>query len=99
MGASPLRVFFTITLPIALPSVIVAGILTFLSSLDEAQATLIIGAPNVLTMPVQMYTLVGNYPEPVGAIFSLLLGAPSVILLLMARRFLMSGYIAAGFKG
>ncbi len=99
LGASPLRVFFTVTLPVAMPSVIVAAILTFLSSLDEAQATLIVGAPNIVTMPVQMYTLVGNYPEPVGAIFSLLLTAPSVILLLLARRFLLSGYIAAGFKG
>jgi putative spermidine/putrescine transport system permease protein len=50
-------------------------------------------------MPVLMYTLVVNYPEPVGAIFSILLSAPSVILLLIARRSLLAGYLAAGFKG
>jgi putative spermidine/putrescine transport system permease protein len=99
LGAGPWRVFFSVTLPIALPSVIVASILTFLGSLDEAQATLLIGSPNIVTMPVQMYTLVGNYPEPVGAIFSLLLTLPSVALLLLARKFLLGGYIAAGFKG
>ena len=99
LGASPLRVFFTVTLPIAMPSVIVAAILTFLESLDEAQATLLIGSPNIVTMPVQMYTLVGNYPEPVGAIFSLLLTLPSIVLLLLARKFLIGGYLAAGFKG
>jgi putative spermidine/putrescine transport system permease protein len=99
LGASPLRVFFTVTLPIAMPSVIVAAILVFLGSLDEAQATLVIGSPEIVTMPVQMYTLVGNYPEPVGAIFSVLLTLPSVILLLAARRFLVGGYLAAGFKG
>ncbi len=98
LGASPLRVFFTVTLPIAMPGVIVAMILVFLGSLDEAQATLLIGAPNIITMPVQMYTLVGNYPEPVGAIFSILLTVPSLILLVLARKFLVSGYLAAGFK-
>jgi putative spermidine/putrescine transport system permease protein len=98
LGASPLRVFFSVTLPIAMPSVIVASILTFLSSLDEAQATLLIGSPNIVTMPVQMYTLVGNYPEPVGAIFSVLLTIPSVALLWAARKFLLGGYLAAGFR-
>ena len=97
-GASPLRVFFTVTLPIAMPSVIVAAILAFLSSLDDAQAALVIGAPTITTMPVQMYTLVGNYPEPVGAIFSVLLTLPSLILLVVARRFLLAGYLAAGFR-
>ena len=41
-------------------------------------------------MPVLMYVLVANYPEPVGAIFSILLSLPSLILLL-------SGYI--GYAG
>lgn len=99
VGARPLRVFFSVTLPIALPGIIVALILTFLGSLDEAQATLIIGTPEITTLPVEMYSLVSSYPEPVGAVFSVLLAAPSVVLLLLARRYLLSGYLAAGFKG
>ena len=99
VGASPLRVFFTVTLPIALPGILVALILTFLGSLDEAQATLVIGTPQVTTLPVLMYTLVSSYPEPVGAVFSVLLATPSILLLLLARKYLLSGYLAAGFKG
>jgi putative spermidine/putrescine transport system permease protein len=98
-GASPLRVFWSITLPLALPAIIVACFLAFLAAFDEAQGTLIVGSPTIVTMPVLMYTLVVNYPEPAGAIFSILLSAPSVILLLVARRFLLAGYLAAGFKG
>jgi len=98
-GASPLRVFWSITLPLAMPAIIVASFLTFLAAFDEAQGTLIVGSPTIVTMPVLMYTLVVNYPEPVGAIFSILLSAPSVVLLLLARRFLLAGYLAAGFKG
>jgi putative spermidine/putrescine transport system permease protein len=98
-GAGPLRVFWSITLPLAMPAIIVASFLAFLAAFDEAQGTLVVGSPTIVTMPVLMYTLVVNYPEPVGAIFSILLSAPSVILLLIARRSLMAGYLAAGFKG
>ncbi len=98
-GAGPLRVFWSITLPLAMPAIIVACFLAFLAAFDEAQGTLIVGSPTIVTMPVLMYTLVVNYPEPVGAIFSILLSAPSIVLLLLARRFLLAGYLAAGFKG
>lgn len=98
-GAGPLRVFWSITLPLAMPALIVAAFLAFLAAFDEAQGTLVVGSPQIVTMPVLMYTLVVNYPEPVGAIFSILLSAPSVVLLLIARRFLLAGYLAAGFKG
>jgi putative spermidine/putrescine transport system permease protein len=98
-GAGPLRVFWSITLPLAMPGIIVASFLAFLAAFVEAQGTLIVGSPTIVTMPVLMYTLVVNYPEPVGAIFSILLSAPSVILLLVARRYLLAGYLAAGFKG
>jgi putative spermidine/putrescine transport system permease protein len=82
-----------------MPAIIVAGILAFLAALDEAQGTLIVGSPRITTMPVLMYSLVANYPEPVGAIFSVLLSLPSLVLLLFARRFLLAGYLAAGFRG
>lgn len=98
-GAGPLRVFWRITLPLAMPAIIVAGILAFLAALDEAQGTLIVGSPRIITMPVLMYVLVANYPEPVGAIFSILLSLPSLVLLVLARRFLLAGYLAAGFRG
>jgi putative spermidine/putrescine transport system permease protein len=97
-GAGPVRVFWSITLPLALPAIIVACFLAFLAAFDEAQGTLIVGSPSIVTMPVLMYTLVVNYPEPVGAVFSILLSVPSVVLLLIARRFLLAGYLAAGFS-
>jgi putative spermidine/putrescine transport system permease protein len=98
-GAGPLRVFWSVTLPLAMPAIVVASFLAFLAAFDESQGTLIVGSPQIVTMPTLMYTLVVNYPEPVGAIFSILLSAPSVILLLVARRYLLAGYLAAGFKG
>jgi putative spermidine/putrescine transport system permease protein len=98
-GASALRVFWRITLPLAMPAIIVGAILAFLAAFDEAQGTLIVGSPKITTMPVLMYTLVTNYPGPASAVFSILLALPSLVLLLVARRFLLAGYLAAGFKG
>lgn len=97
-GAGPLRVFFTITLPLALPGILVAAIMSFLASFDEAQGTYLIGAPDYMTMPTQMYSLVLNYPKQVAAVFSLMLSLPSVLLLLLVRKQVMGGHLAEGFQ-
>jgi putative spermidine/putrescine transport system permease protein len=98
VGAGPLRTFFQITLPIALPGLIVAALFAFIAAFDEAQGSLIVGTPNHVTMPVLMYGLVLSYPQPVGAVFSVLLSLPSVILLLVTQRYLRAGYLAAGYS-
>ena len=97
-GAGPLRTFFQVTLPIALPGLIVAALFSFIAAFDEAQGSLIVGTPNHVTMPVLMYGLVLSYPQPVGAVFSVLLSLPSVILLLVTQRYLRAGYLAAGYS-
>ncbi len=98
VGAGPLRTFFQVTLPIALPGLLVALLFAFLAAFDEAQGTLIVGTPNHITMPVMMYTLVLSYPQPVGAVFSVLLSLPSLVFLLVAQRYLRAGYLAAGYS-
>ncbi len=73
-------------------------ILSFLASFDEAQGTFLVGVPNYVTMPTQMYSLVLNYPEQAAAVFSILLSIPSVGLMLLARRHVMGGRLAEGFQ-
>ncbi len=97
-GASKLRVFFVITLRMALPGILVAAVMSFLAAFDEAQGTYLVGAPTYYTMPTEMYTLVLNYPKQVAAVFSILLSIPSVILMLAARKHIMGGQLAEGFQ-
>ncbi|WP_285725475.1 ABC transporter permease [Psychromicrobium xiongbiense] len=97
-GASRLRVFFTVTLRLALPGILVGAVMAFLAAFDEAQGTYLVGAPDVLTMPTEMYTLVLNYPKQVAAVFSILLAIPSVVLLLAVRKHVMGGQLAEGFQ-
>ncbi|WP_163541984.1 ABC transporter permease [Occultella kanbiaonis] len=97
-GAGKLRVFATVTLPLALPGILVACVMSFLASFDEAQGTYLVGAPSYMTMPTEMYSLVLNYPTQVAAVFAILLSIPSVVLLLLTRRYIMGGQLAEGFQ-
>jgi putative spermidine/putrescine transport system permease protein len=97
-GAGKLRVFFSITLRMAMPGILVAAVMSFLAAFDEAQGTYLVGAPTYLTMPTEMYTLVLNYPKQVAAVFSILLSIPSVVLMLAARKHIMGGQLADGFQ-
>lgn len=98
VGANAWTTFWRVTLPLALPGISVALILAFLASLDEAQGTFLVGTPDYITMPVQMYSLVTNYPQQAAAVFSIVLSLPSFILLLLVRRYILGGTLAAGFR-
>ncbi len=97
-GASKFRVFRTITLRMAMPGILVAIVMSFLASFDEAQGTYLVGAPTLFTMPTEMYSLVQNYPIQVAAVFSLLLAFPSVLLIGLARKHIVGGQLAEGFQ-
>jgi putative spermidine/putrescine transport system permease protein len=98
VGASPLRVFLQITLPLVTPALLAAVLLTFVGTFYETYGALLIGAPNVVTIPVIMFPLINNQPIPQpGAILSLVLFAPSVLLILFANRLMRGGYLTAGF--
>lgn len=97
-GASAWTTFWRVTLPLARSGIIVALILSFLASLDEAQGTFLVGAPDYITMPVQMYSLVSNYPQQAAAVFSIVLTVPSFLLLLLIRKAILGGALTAGFR-
>ncbi len=97
-GASKFKVFRSITLRLAMPGILVAIVMSFLASFDEAQGTYLVGAPTIFTMPTEMYSLVQNYPIQVAAVFSLLLAFPSVLLIGLARKHIVGGQLAEGFQ-
>jgi putative spermidine/putrescine transport system permease protein len=97
-GASAGRVFFSVTLPLAMPGILVAAVMSFLASFDESQGTYLVGAPTLMTMPTEMYSLVLNYPTQVAAVFSILLAIPSVVLMAVAHKRILGGQLAEGFQ-
>ncbi len=58
LGAKPLRMFFTITLPLAAPAVVAGAVLGFARALGEFGATIMIAGslPSTRTLAVSIYT-------------------------------------------
>ncbi|MCK8486876.1 ABC transporter permease subunit [Paenibacillus sp. MBLB2552] len=98
VGASPFRVFRSITLPMAMPGIMVASVFTFLNSLDEAQGTFLVGIPDFKTMPIVMYSIISDFPSSAGAVFSIILTLPTILLLLAAQRLVSADVLASGFQ-
>lgn len=98
VGASPLQTFLRVTLPMAMPGILVAGIFTFLASMEEAQGTLLVGVPNFKTIPVVMYSVIFDYPATAGAVFSIILVLPTIILLSLLRKSIGVKAFAESFK-
>lgn len=100
VGASPFRVFWSITLPQAGPTIAAALLLSFVGTFYETEGAWLIGAPQVRTLPVLMISFINNQPViQFGAVLSVLLWVPSFIALLSARRVVNSGSFAKGFGG
>jgi putative spermidine/putrescine transport system permease protein len=49
-------------------------------------------------MTVEMYGVILDYPSTAGAVFSLILIAPNLALLLLMRRYLGADTLARGYK-
>ena len=98
VGASRLRVFFQITLPQVAPALAAALLLTFVATFYEAQGALLIGLPNIRTMAVLMYSYINNQiVVQYGAVISMVLWIPSLLLLSFAQKFLRGNTVSAGF--
>jgi putative spermidine/putrescine transport system permease protein len=100
VGASPIRVFWSITLPQAGPTIAAAVLLSFVGTFYETDGAWLIGAPQIRTLPVLMISFINNQPViQFGAVLSVILWIPSFIALLFARRVIGSGSFARGFGG
>jgi putative spermidine/putrescine transport system permease protein len=95
LGASPLRAFLTVSLPLAAPGLMASAIFVFLISLDEFSGTFFVGVPNIQTLPLTMLNaaLEGNYQ--IASITALLLLVPSTLFMLFVERFLKADVLAS----
>lgn len=94
MGASRWRAFLDVSLPLALPGVLASAIFVFLISMDEFTGTYFVGAPDVVTLPMLLFTssMEGNYQ--IASISALILLVPSVAFMLVIEKFLKADVLA-----
>ena len=82
LGASPLRTFFLITLPLVLPAVAAAWMLSFALSLDDLVIASFTTGPGATTLPIRIYSEVrlGVKPE-MNAVCSLMIAVVGVAVI------------------
>ena len=89
LGAHPLRVFFTVTLPLAWPGILTGLILSFSRSLGEFGATIMVAgniSGRTTTMPLAIYMAAEGGDLRIAGIYSALLGVLNLIFLVALNR-------------
>lgn len=83
LGATPVRTFFDVTLPLIMPAVLSGVLLAFAMSMDDVVISVFVNGPRTSTLPIKVYTQLktGVTPE-INALCTLMLGATLLVLLI-----------------
>ncbi|MBT2388746.1 molybdate ABC transporter permease subunit [Streptomyces sp. ISL-1] len=89
LGASPVRVFFTVTMPMVAPGLIAGAALTWARALGEFGATITFAGNlpgTTQTLPLQVYLLLQDEPEAATSVSLLLLAIAMLVLIALRGR-------------
>ncbi|MFI1223832.1 MULTISPECIES: ABC transporter permease [unclassified Streptomyces] len=89
LGASPVRVFLTVTLPMVAPGLIAGAALTWARALGEFGATITFAGNlpgTTQTLPLQVYLLLQDAPEAATSVSLLLLAIAMIVLIALRGR-------------
>lgn len=89
LGASPVRVFFTVTLPMVAPGLLAGAALTWARALGEFGATITFAGNlpgTTQTLPLQVYLLLQERPEAATSVSLLLLVIAMAVLVALRGR-------------
>ncbi|MCG5220884.1 ABC transporter permease [Streptosporangium sp. KLBMP 9127] len=86
LGASPLRAFFTVTLPVLRPGIFSAGLLSMVTSVNNVPLSLLLQGRDFRTLPVTMLDYVQQSYDPMVAAASTLILAATVVIAVIAER-------------
>lgn len=94
LGASPVRVFFTVTLPLVAPGLAAGAALTWARALGEFGATITFAGNlpgTTQTLPLQVYLLLQDQPEAATSVSLLLLAIAMAVLIALRGRWAGAG--------
>ncbi|MGW4690412.1 ABC transporter permease [Streptomyces sp. NPDC004244] len=89
LGASPVRVFFTVTMPMVGPGLVAGAALTWARALGEFGATITFAGNlpgTTQTLPLQVYLLLQDSPEAATSVSLLLLAIAMAVLIALRGR-------------
>lgn len=86
LGAGKLKSFFSITVPLLLPTIINASLLVFIASIGEFVATILLYTYDTKTISVEIYSQMRMYNTGVGAAYGMILFLTVMIVVYFSRR-------------
>jgi putative spermidine/putrescine transport system permease protein len=92
VGASKLRTFLRITLPLATPGLLASAVFVFLTSLDEFTGTFFIGLPFITTLPMLLYSSSGTNLQ-FASVIAIVLLIPSILFMVIIEHFLKAEHV------
>lgn len=101
-GASPLRAFVQIILPLTLPGIVAVAIFSFLFSYNEFFiSSIFLRDEDRMTVPVGIQSFMQQYGTDWGSLMAsaTLAMVPTLILFLFIQKFMISGATAGAVKG
>jgi putative spermidine/putrescine transport system permease protein len=93
LGASPLRVLLTITLPLLVPGLVSGWLFATILSFNEFTASLFVTSQRTQTLPVAMYNYVREFADPSMAALSVMYIVGTAALIAFANTFLGLGKV------
>jgi putative spermidine/putrescine transport system permease protein len=93
LGATPLRVLLTVTLPLLLPGLVSGWLFAAILSFNEFTASLFVTSQRTQTLPVAMYNYVREFADPSMAALSVMYIVATAALIAFANGFLGLGKV------
>lgn len=80
LGATPIKAFFLVTLPVISPAIISAWLLSFTLSLDDVVIASFVTGPGATTLPIEVFSQVklGVTPK-INALATIIIGVVSIV--------------------
>lgn len=86
LGVAPVPTFFKVVLPLMLPAVAAAAVLTWTTTVAELSASIIVYSGGRETMPIQIYKLIDSNLMAQASAYGLVLVAVIIIPIIVATR-------------
>ncbi len=100
-GLTPIGAFLRITLPLSVPGLATAGILSFIFSWNNFMFALVLAGANTKTLPVAIFNFVSYASIDWGSLMSaaVVVTVPIMIIALFTQKYIVSGLTAGATKG
>lgn len=100
-GLTPIGAFMRITLPLSVPGIATASILSFIFSWNNFMFALVLSGANTKTLPVAIFNFVSYASIDWGSLMSaaVIVTVPIMVIALFTQKYVVSGLTAGATKG